>query len=1069
MALVMKPSRFLAIALATILCGDAQAYRFGKSDFNGGGVHINRGFNGYFSGMNRWINIWQQGDPIVVNSSLNGAVQGAAAWNALGASGQTYFDSATGELNAPVQTDVTSYGRGLFTKPGTVPNAKNGPSGDWWLGAVYNLEWDGSLSTATTKIFPTGSYGSGGSPGLGTIGGCGTNCVTVTFGNSAASPVANLALYFTIDASNRSDPPRNIRFYPAQFQSQARSSDLATRLINPDWLAQWGAAGKAGIGKIRWMVELGEINQNGMTDYSQLAESTFNTFAANALFCNPGYCGGSNWTVPPNTNLVYGPKGSVGPKTVCLVQNKVKAHAHYLFPWGANSTFGTQVAQEFDSCMGPNLVVDYEYCNEIWNTGGAAFKCYFYMNQQPWPPLGPSAPYQQALTITSITVGASTTTINVDSNPYTNGQSVSFQINPADSIASVLNGLVFSVGNASPTSFTVSANTSGKSYSSGGTAYKSGSAILRGGYNAAVLMNQVYNAYGPAKRARWRGILGSQLGNTAITTDALTGAMFYVTNESTGAGPCAPNLCLQDLFDYVEVATYSANPAYNGIAIQNITQNTAAGSTAVAAANHTFTNGQKIRIYANTGMTQIDNATATVSNVGAGTFNIDIDTTGYSAWVSHTQSSSVGNGNFAIDNTLPKAIDDSIALNASSPATYPTKYSYFAEQMTDAILNGSSVSNPSFGYSVTDTFNFRSLADCGVSCIPGRLLSHARLAKAYGLTLNEYEGASFGTYLDTNCTGGCRNITSGGAGSNQLWDFMYNWQYDAGTALHGPADIVHAHVAAARAAGVGWPSIYNEEGQTAGPFYFTRYFGDVHPQVSAFYGYNAQGPYVEPKPARTWAATYAGNATNRFFSSSGCASCTDTLSGLELGTSSARVFVLVTSTGTTGTPTVTCDTQVGGNPVVLTQDVTSVAAGGIASIYSGQLSANASSARTCTAQYSGSGASGKFREYYAFVVTGLQSGSPTFTGSLSSSGGNITANSDSLVVVSANRPSYDIQIDGYNTPSPSNPATTTEFLDYDGTTHAAGMGVFGPKWGSQLMNVRSSNGGAGNNAVAVYH
>jgi hypothetical protein len=1044
----------------------AEAGRFPRaaaptSGFNGGGIQINRFVASYYNGMNRWINIWNQGDTVCIVSSLNGTLCGAAAWNALGASGQSYFNSTTGELNIPVQTDVTSYGRGVFTSPagsaGAVPNAIYGPTGGaggaqgkWWLGLVMNLEWTGTISTAGTKITNSGTFGTGGTTGFGAINGCGTNCVTATYGSTSgtngAGEANNLAIFFVIDASNRSDPPRLIKFYPASMVTQARSADVATSLINPTWLSQWGV-----VGKVRWMEENGEVNINGMTDYSQLADYTFNTFAANASFYAP-----AAQTYLPGTNKDYGPKGGIGALTICALSNKTGQHAHYTIPWGANSTFSTQLATAFDGCMNQGLIVDYEYCNETWNFG-AAFQCFYYLNRQAWPPLGVSAPYQQALTISSITTGGVNTTIN-GTNTYTDGQVVAFDISTSDTISTVLNSGWFIVANRTGSSFTVTANTTGLSYSSGGTAYIAGSASTRAGYNAAKQLQQVRDAYGSSKRARWKGVLGGQLSAAdGAPLSTITGAMFYVLNESTGSGSCSPNLCLSDLFNYLAIAPYSGNPSYNGQTITNITQNTASGSTVVTASGHNYVNGQTLRIYAKTGMTQIDNATVTVSaaNIGAGTFNINVNTTGYSAWATAA-------GNFSIDNALPKAADDSISLNGSSPGTYPTRYSYFAEQMTDAILNGTSVSNPSFGYVVDAGGNYRSYASCGLTCIPGIMLDNASLANSYGLLLTEYEAAIFATYIDTNGGG---HITSGGASSNQLWDFFYNWQYDAGTATHGPADIATAHIAASQAAGVDYPSLFNEEGSGPGPFNATRYFGDTPSSIGPMLTRNALGPYTLPRPSPTWTVsnTYPTAAANRLFTSAGCSSCTDSFTP-TLGTAATQVFLLASATGTDYPTSAACD------GVTLTAVQQSNVASGIAVIYTGTLAAGTST-RNCSATYTGATQNFQFREYYAFTVTGLTSTTETAKFAASTQFGQVafTAGSDSLIIMIATRPTVTGYMTGTTTPIAANPTTTTVAADFDGSVHTAGYSLFRPTFGSPIFKIGASTGSTGAMAVAVYH
>ena len=1025
------------------------------SAFNGGGVQINIGApagTSYYTGQHWQLNWFPAGDPPQIVSSLNGTLSGKAAWDAVGASGQPYFDPATGELAIPVQSDVTSYCRGLFQDPSAanrVPNGIYGPpnvgssgaQGKWWLGQVWNLEWTGTISTAGTKITNIGSFGTGGSPGFGAVGSCGTNCATATFGNS--TPATNFGVCYVIDASNRSDPPRNSKFYPAEFVTQARSADLATSLLNPDWLAQWGT-----IGKVRWMDAL-VTNNSAITDFSQLAEHTYNSWAQVNSFSG----GNFGQTFTAGYNGPYGPKGGIGPQTICTISNKMGSHVHFPMPYAFTTSAALSLGQAFDGCLNQGLIVEYENCNETWNNG-AGFACYRYNRRQPYPPIGPSPPFQQAVTITSISTGNPNTTINVASNPYTNGQIIAFSIPSSETIATALDAGgtnaagPFTVANATGTSFTVAANTTGLSYSSGGTIYLAdGGATTYGGYKAAQLMDQIYTAYGASKRARWKGVIGGQLtASGAAAQSAITGALFYLNNESTGTGACAPRKCLQELFDSVQLAPYAGNSVYNGTPITAI--NNSATPTATAA-GHTFTNGQTIRFYVLTGMTQLNNQTATVSGVSGSNFNFNIDTTSFTPW-------STGNGNFAIDNALPKAAEDSIALNISTPGAYPTKYSYFAEQMSDATINGTSVSNPSFGYVVGSAGNYRSASAC-TSCIPYIYLSNALVAKQNGLILDEYEGARFSTYSDTN---GTYLRASGNSAADQLYDFFANWQYDAGTATKGPADIVAAQIATGQSVGVPFPSIYAEMGGGPGPFNAARYASDANPGVVRMFTQNALGPYVEPYTPPAWTASYGGNATNRYFSNGSCSGCTDTLAAAVVGTAATRAFIMVTLTGGSVT-SATCD-----GVTTSTPDATSTSGGRTAAIYSVAIGAG-SNTRACSIVTSG--ASFQNREFYVATVSGLQSGTPTAvqsgnpagTFALNYTGGNLIVAASACGLASG---AY-ANTSGVSTPSTANPVSTVLVGDSD-SAHTAQFTMLYAPFTSPIFSVAPGCNQAA--AAAVY-
>jgi hypothetical protein len=580
-----------------------------------------------------------------------------------------YLNSSTGELVAPVPSDVTSIQKILFQNPPAVsnpPGAVWGPGGSqWWLGAVWTLSWDGNLSTNASPVSVIGSIGTGGSPGISSIG---ANSATVKFGN--ATPPNNMGILFKIDATNSSNPPHNIKFYQSKFAAQVASPDPATANIEPNWLSQWSS-----IGMIRWMPETGgDTNQNNMVDYAQLAGyNNYNSFGNNGSFTT-----NSTKPIPLGAFGPYGPKGSISPSTVCLVQNKIGAHAHYNLPMAANAGFASGIATEFNGCMNPGLIVKYEYCNEIWNFGGN-FWCFRYMNGQPWPPLNPSNPtggggnYQTPISIASVVTGLSTTTINCtpDCGSLVNGNAIGFQFSSSDTISS-------------------------------------------------------------------------------------------------------------------------------------------------------------------------------------------------------------------LDN-------------------------------------------------------------------------------------NEYN------------VGGC-----------------------------------------------------------------TTY------------------------PAPSFTVNYAGDTTNRQAFAGGCSSCTDTLTGLSLGTSASDVFLLATvSSGGTFSGIVTCDTQVGGTPVVMTLDNSSGAGSGFAGIFHGHLSANASATRSCTVAYSGTGASSRTRTYYVMTVNGLTSSSPDFLmpSTFTTQSGTLTANSNSLVVYSANSCAFLPVMSGSTTPSSSRPATATLASSFN----TAAFSMFNPSFSSVIMSANCANSISGSATAAAYH
>jgi hypothetical protein len=349
------------------------------------------------------------------------------------------------------------------------------------------------------------------------------------------------------------------------------------------------------------------------------------------------------------------------------------------------------------------------------------------------------------------------------------------------------------------------------------------------------------------------------------------------------------------------------------------------------------------------------------------------------------------------------------------------------------------------------------------------MTTNALNANRYGMALGEYEGGNTMAYLDTL---GNLNVQSGAASNINVWDMIVNWQYDAGQvgSTYNPAYLEQLHWNVSASLGVQFPSQFLDGQEGPSPFNFTRYFGDSTSATAALFTKNAAGPCggCTTYPAPTFTVNYAGDTTNRQSFAGGCSSCTDTLTGLNLGTAAGDVFLLATLSGGTFSATVTCDTQAGGTPVVMTLDNSSTASGGFAGIFHGHLSANASPTRSCTVAYSGTGASSRTRVYYAMTVTGLTSPTPDFLmpTTYNTQNGVFTAHTNSLVVYSANSCAYAPIMSGSTTPSLSKPATSTLATSFNTSTAFA---MWNPSFNSVIDNANCAGFSSGSATAAVYH
>ena len=117
---------------------------------------------------------------------------------------------------------------------------------------------------------------------------------------------------------------------------------------------------------------------------------------------------------------------------------------------------------------------------------------------------------------------------------------------------------------------------------------------------------------------------------------------------------------------------------------------TQANPGVVTSKNHRYSDGQALMMWMATGMTQLNRKKVTIRKIDANSYSLDVDTSGYGSYVSSTQ-------NYVTPSLLFDLMDQSLAKYMSDPAAYPTKYTYFNEQVTQSFLSGTCA----FGYSTS--------------------------------------------------------------------------------------------------------------------------------------------------------------------------------------------------------------------------------------------------------------------------------------------------------------------------------------------------------------------------------
>jgi hypothetical protein len=838
-------------------------------------------------------------------------LSGAQAWNAVGVAsaggGTAYFNPATGELNNPCPSDFVSFVRAIFDPPPKYQNLASFamPGGNPWYslqswliawlgistptaggygsggafvingGSITGMSSSGGVTTATVAnsfvagqvvglyfgVTTTGTFGAVLNNTFVTVisanstsftftnfgwrsGSAAANTTGLTFASGTASANgATLTLgtnptvtYLTFNVSNFNAPPQNILAYQTQYGANV----AAGQTFNPGWINDIKQ-----FGRLRFMNYCNVIG-SGATDISQLADANYNSQIkyAGSLANFTGSISGNILTVSSITN-----DSTVGPGMSLT---------------GASVSLGTQIIGGGGSSPGSGLTGTY-LLNNSQTVSSQAMQAVgilgtFNGTYGPKSAIHPSLVCQIAnatgcdviYNVPGTTTDGMMTEIATYFQSYLNyGLRVIFEFNNEN------------WNSGSGTYFFCNAQT----YPGTGT---TGDGIYWAGYRAAQLWEQVYNVFGSGGRARWRGALGSQMVNTSITLQGLSGALYWLTNGSA-------RTYLTDLFDEVLVAPYFGN----GESSVTITGATAVGSTTTLSTSggNPATIASVLRLFfasttAGTLGALLNNVDVTVAsstynsatklgsitftNYGGNSGGGTVNTTGltYSA-------GSPGNENYAANGLLFDLMDDSLTNFENSPGTYPTQYTYFAQEVSKSIITGVADN----GYTTTIGGGFTN----AVGDIPNLMQQHALIANSFGaaygngskqIVMRCYEGGnSVGGNLDSNMY----NVASALTGYNtQFVDYIFNWMYDGTqTGAYTMQACYAAYGAAVNFDSSGYPAQFIEAGQPS-PWCGLPYFpgGESTPTWEGIVALNAKGPYVDPTPPATWSGGFVSDSRN---------------------------------------------------------------------------------------------------------------------------------------------------------------------------------------------------------------
>lgn len=791
----------------------------------------------YFTGSNIYLNWWKTGS--IGSITVSGSpVSGQTAWDA------GYYNSSTGELNTPVPATVTAFGR-LFYTPVTQAAAQYAatPGFSQYANQVWEVKWDGC---ATPTVTTTGTLGSGGTSSFG------SNTGTVTFGSNP-SAFSNIGLSFTLTGTPGvsgcwTDPPRNIRVYKQEYAANVAAGELT----DPGW--------RAAVRNSRFLrlMDVVTVNSTGISDSSQLAPLNYTYYSKELPIAWAGTASISGTTLTvagantDNNSFRVGQTvlmAGVTPGTTIVGSSTTSPGLCTPNCTGAgfNGTYAVSASQTVASTeltalpvpgtnwtYGPKGGVGTDIVCKIANEVGTGIDF----------PVAVGATNQFVTDVATALKACTTQEIKgTYSNENWNSSSSFLQYRYCNVLAVITGGL----------------SSSGLQYS---------------GYRTAQVLNIFRTVYGSdSGQGRWVGAFGSQEGNVAVSTAVLAGAAVAISGGGLGT--------LTQLAGMLEVAPYLAQGPQTGGGARITGISAAATPTVTVSGTAPFTNGQVLKLFVTGGTmaAALNNQYVTASSVSGSTFQINISTSGL------TYGS--GSSDLAMTAEIYKLADQSAALHASTPATYPTNYSYFAQQMSKATLLGTA-SDASYG---TITMDANANLSGGTGSVQDLLSQHAVIALKNGLQLGQYEaGPGASLYGASQSTAPAQAV-----------EYLANWQFDAGVVgdstntisnvMKTSFDLMCSLTTGYSGNNISQYNDYQPQSQF-GPWGALRYIpGDeTNPKWTAYTTAIALGRCTDPSPAATGTITYTPGDT---YSSNGSGT-SDTFSA-SIGTAAAYVIVPVFS------------------------------------------------------------------------------------------------------------------------------------------------------------------------------
>ena len=495
----------------------------------------------------------------------------------------------------------------------------------------------------------------------------------------------------TLTPTNPNDPPHSLIIYQARYATNVANGET----FNPDWIAQ--------VKQFRTLRVMSWVVGTALPD----------TFTDNSQFATEAY---TDWG-----------KANVGPlmamplSLIAKLANQTGCRIHFTVPHAMSDQGVTDIANFFKANTA--VPIEYELSNEAWNFGFHQWTYFFYQGCRNF-----------GKKITNIVASTSPTTLTVPSHGFTNGQSAGFLIN--DTNFALLNQTSAIVTVVDANTITIPVSTSGAGSFTNTDSWASQDqqrSNKQFGYRSSQVMSIIRGVYNDA--TRWEGVFPSQTASSGVTSSMIVGFNQWKTNTSS-------SLNLSDLFKAVYITGYFGDAQPTGKPV-SVGVGTTPTVNEVAHGRHV---NDTIRFFAASGMTQINNLNATITAVtDVDNYVIDRNTTGFSAWSNTTN-------NYIVKSALWDMMDQSLTNHTNDPVTYPTKYTWFAQQVATSFLTGTCTAGFSTSGSVA---NLQSV----------QWPAQMTIAQANGLELRQYEsGSQFVGSGDL----------AGNGGNAQFNDYMLN-------------------------------------------------------------------------------------------------------------------------------------------------------------------------------------------------------------------------------------------------------------------------------------------------------